>query len=456
MIEPAFAASKLPREWRAQPNAVPTARYTSHEFAELEREHIWGKCWQMAARIDQLRRPGDYYVYEILDDSVVLVRAVDMSIKAYHNVCPHRATALAVGAGQLADATFTCPFHGWKWNTLGDNIYLPDRQEFKAGCLTAQDVALKEVRTELWGGSVWITFDPDPVPFEQHIAPIQELVDGIRLSEMRFRWHRTIVAPCNWKVALEAFMEAYHVPVTHPQLATAFPDAEAFARIYEYKTFPNGHGIFRTVPGQTMSEGRGSAPAAGSCTHETQFQAMMKGLGANAEGLDAMITEGDMEIARSMRNRPVPDGSTIGDELERVIREHYAAEGRAIGTVEAMRQVTDMNIFPHVVFLPYFGNCVMYRARPMPDNNPDACLFEVFALSTYPEGEEAPEWKITEVTDPTDPDGFRLIPQQDISNVGRVQRGLHSRGISMVAFSDRQEITITNHHREMDRLIDSA
>lgn len=446
---------ELRPEWRTRENAVPVARYVSREFAELERTCVWGKSWQMAARIDQLRRPGDYCVYEILDDSVVVVRAADMSIRAYHNVCPHRATTLAVGSGNLPGETFTCPFHGWQWNTLGENTYVLDPQEFKHGCLTAEDLALKQVAVELWAGSVWINLDADPIPFADHIAPIRDMVDAVRLADMRFYWHRTIVAPCNWKVVLEAFMEAYHVGETHPQLVRSFPDNETYNRAFAYETFANGHGLFGSAAGGgTGSQGRISPEQARTMSRDAQVDALVEALTTQSNDLDAQILAADVEIARSMRHRELAEGELVGAAFQRVLRETYAAQGRPIGSVEAMRRFADMNIFPHVVFLPAFGNAIMYRARPLPDNNPDMCQFDVYSLRTYPEGIEPPEWQTTVVTDPAGPDGFRLIPNQDIGNIARVQRGLHSRAIKLAAFSDRQEIMITNHHRQIDRMID--
>ena len=96
---------------------VPKSRYTSHAFAALENEFMWTKTWQMACTIDELAQPGDHVVYDVADQSLIVTRTKDGSIKAYHNTCLHRGTKLRVDDGRVA--SFRCPFHGWRWDLDG-------------------------------------------------------------------------------------------------------------------------------------------------------------------------------------------------------------------------------------------------------------------------------------------------------------------------------------------------
>ena len=224
---------RLPADWQTGEDGIPSLRYIDKDFAKLEAEQLWPRVWQMACRLDQIASPGDYVVYEILDQSVVVVRVDEDTVKAYHNVCPHRATALAVGTGRFQLDQIVCPFHGWKWNLKGENTFVLDQHEFRGGCMSNHDVDLKQVHTAIWAGFVYVNLSKDPPPFDQVVAPIDALVDGVKLGDMKFHYHYQAKVNCNWKIALEAFIESYHVPQTHPQLTPR--SAEEFTSIYIYE-----------------------------------------------------------------------------------------------------------------------------------------------------------------------------------------------------------------------------
>jgi phenylpropionate dioxygenase-like ring-hydroxylating dioxygenase large terminal subunit len=450
MSPPASRASRLPDRWRAGTDHIPAERYCSREFAKLEAEQLWGKAWQMACRIDQLPDVGSYVVYDILDQSVVVVRTGEDTVKAYHNVCPHRATQLAVDAGRFQLKQITCPFHGWKWNLEGENTFVPDLGEFKGGCMTNADADLTPVHSAVWAGFVYISLAADPVPFDTFVAPIRELVDGVMLGEMRFHYHYQARVNANWKVALEAFVEAYHVPQTHPQLTPG--TAADFTALYTYEQMANGHGLFHSSGAN--STGRISREQLAQMSQEQQTEALLRALQTLHTGQDAQAHLEELELVRSMRYRDIPEGMTVGAYFQQVLREHYAAQGRAVGTAENMAKVGDMFIFPHVVFLPTYGNAVMYRSRPSPDNDPDWCIFDMYAVRTYPEGMAPPPWKTTLAEGRLDQaKNWFLIPSQDFTSIVRQQRGMHSMAFRSAVLSTRQESLILNMHHEIDRYL---
>src|SRR5262245_63770879 len=96
------------------PLRVPAERYYDREFFELEKERLWPRVWQMACRLEEIPEPGDFVEYEICDQSILVVRQADGSIKAFHNACRHRATQLCQGTGRLRAGQIVCPFHGWR------------------------------------------------------------------------------------------------------------------------------------------------------------------------------------------------------------------------------------------------------------------------------------------------------------------------------------------------------
>ncbi len=114
-----------------------------------------------------------------------------------------------------------CPFHGWRWNFHGKNQFVLERQEFRGGQLRDSDVALREVHVAVFAGFVFINMAPNPQPFDEFIAPVRDILEGLAIGDMHHYWWKAIPVPANWKVAQEAFFEAYHVPATHPQLTSA-------------------------------------------------------------------------------------------------------------------------------------------------------------------------------------------------------------------------------------------
>ena len=147
-----------PPSWNTMPHGISTGRYIDPDFARLEYEKLWSRVWQAAARLDEIPEVGDYTTYNIGDQSVFLVRVDESTVKAYHNFCPHRGTALAEGCGTFENSRIICPFHGWRWDLHGKNHFVLERQEFRDGQLRDSDVALKEVHAVVFAGFVFINF----------------------------------------------------------------------------------------------------------------------------------------------------------------------------------------------------------------------------------------------------------------------------------------------------------
>ena len=108
---------------------LPIERWTSREFHDLEVEKLWSKTWQMACRESQVAKAGDYFVYDIVDRSVVITRTQDGELKAHHNSCLHRGRALKRGAGKNA-TELRCPYHGFTWELSGEFREMPCKWDF--------------------------------------------------------------------------------------------------------------------------------------------------------------------------------------------------------------------------------------------------------------------------------------------------------------------------------------
>jgi len=447
-----------PSSWNATPHSVGTGRYIDSAFAKLEFEKLWSNVWQAAARVDEIPEAGDYTTYSIGDQSILLVRVDKETIKAYHNVCPHRGTSLGEGCGSYKNSHIICPFHGWRWNLAGEIQFVLERQEFRQGELRDSDVHLKEVKTVVFAGFVFINLASNPRSFDEFIAPVRHWLEDMRLSEMHPRWWKVLPVPANWKVAQEAFFEGYHVPATHPQLEpdaaraiqhgeTAVPIEFAHHNV-SYEAWTNGHGRFFGGKKTPMA---GHVNARGG----DAVDAMAARLDLLVDGLDAMVRQEDVDLVRSLKGTPIPDGSSLGAEYVRALYADAAAKQRPMPkpTPEIIGMWGgEIYVFPNLMILPQAGNAMIYRALPHA-TDPNQCTFEIFSTTTLPAAEKPQRAVAQHVTDLLDPNQVRLIPRQDIGNIPRIQKGLHSRGIKQVYLAANQEKLIVNMHQELDRYL---
>jgi phenylpropionate dioxygenase-like ring-hydroxylating dioxygenase large terminal subunit len=453
-----------PESWGLTPHSVRTGRYTDPEFARLEFEKLWSRVWQCAARLDEIPEPGNFTTYDIGDQSVIVVRVDAGTIKAYHNVCPHRGTALSPGGcGHFARNTIMCPFHGWRWNLAGKNQFVLERGEFKEGKLAEADVALREVKHAIFAGFVFISLAAQPQDFDEFIAPVRKIVEDLAIGDMHHYWWKSIPVPANWKVAQEAFYEGYHVPATHPQLEPQSaevvsgkrPESEAAFMHHNiaYEAWPHGHGRFYGGK-KTPMAGDVKRLAGGDADPVDVMAARMNLL---VEGMDAMILAEDVELVRSLKGKPIPEGSSLGAEYVKTLYTTAAQQQRPMPkpTPEILGMWGgEVVIFPNLMILPQAGNAMIYRVRP-DAKDPDKCTFEILSTKTYPAAVKPPRATVQAVTDYTDPEQLRLIPRQDLGNIPRMQRGLHSRGTQEILVAAEQEKLILNMHRELDRYLKS-
>jgi phenylpropionate dioxygenase-like ring-hydroxylating dioxygenase large terminal subunit len=450
--------TEWPPGWDVQPYGISVGRYIDPAFIRLEYERLWSRVWQVAARLDEIPEVGDYTVYDIGDQSIVVVRADSTTVKAYHNVCPHRGTALAQGTGHFASNRIMCPFHGWRWNFQGQNQFVLERQEFCQGQLRDADVALREVTVVLFAGFVFINPEPNPASFDEFIAPVRPVLEGLAVADMHHYWWKSIAIPANWKVAQEAFFEAFHVPATHPQLEKGGAevilgkrdDAEFTHRYVNYEVFPHGHGRFFGGP---------KTPMAGHINERKgdPLDEMAARLKLLVDGMDAMVLKEDIEVLNSLRGKPIPAGSNLGGEFMKALYATAAAQKRPMP--QAVPEILGMwggevFIFPNLMILPMAGNAMIYRVRPN-GTDPDSCIFEIYSTRTLPADVKPPRATVQHVTDIRDPEQVLLIPRQDLGNIPRIQKGLHSRGIQHTRLAANQEKLILNMHQELDRYLRS-
>ena len=146
---------------------LPIDRWTSREFFELEVEKVWRKTWQMACRVSQVSTPGQYFVYDIVNDSILITCTDEGEIKAYYNSCLHRGRALKRGAGKSDN--LRCPYHGWTYSCDGSLTGMPGQQRYYPD-LIKSDWGLVQARVGNYKGLIFATFHPNSIDLESDLA----------------------------------------------------------------------------------------------------------------------------------------------------------------------------------------------------------------------------------------------------------------------------------------------
>jgi phenylpropionate dioxygenase-like ring-hydroxylating dioxygenase large terminal subunit len=206
-------------------SAMPAWVYQHPGMMRLELERLLRPSWQVACHVNSIPKAGDYVTLRIGGDSIIVVRDRDGQVRAFHNACRHRGTLLLDGDGNCGGA-ITCPYHGWTYRHDGSLSGVAVRESYPG--LDRSKLGLKPVRTDTAMGLVFVCLAGDPPPPSRLLAPFLEELAPYRFEEMvPLGPITTEIWECDWKLAMDNYLESYHVPIGHPGLARMFtPDFE--------------------------------------------------------------------------------------------------------------------------------------------------------------------------------------------------------------------------------------
>lgn len=213
-----------------QAETIPSDWYTDPGFLTIEENSVFKKNWQLACHQSQIPDPGDSICRTVAGNPVIIVRDQSGEIRAFYNVCRHRGGPLAVKSGTTT--VLQCKYHGWTYLMDGSLRGVPqfDRVEL----FDKKDFGLKPIRTEMWQGLVFISLDEEAVSAEQILKDIPERIEPIRLDEMHYHTTTVDLIDCNWKVYVDNYLEGYHIPIVHPELAGLLDYRNYITEISEY------------------------------------------------------------------------------------------------------------------------------------------------------------------------------------------------------------------------------
>lgn len=405
---------------------VPVERYISRDFHELEKERLWSRVWQVACREEDIPNVGDIEVYDICDISILVVRTAPSQIKAFYNACLHRGRRLRVNGGPAEE--LRCPFHGFCWKLDGRLQQVPCDWDFPQ--VDADQFHLPEIGVGTWGGFVFVNPDPNAGSLEAFLGELPQHFSRWPLEDRFTEVMVDKVIRCNWKVAQEAFMEAFHVVTTHPQLLAGIGDANS-----QYDVWDN---FSRAItPNGTPSPHLRWEP-----TEQEMFNAMVD------QRLDEPL------IAE------IPEGMTARQMTAAGGRRTLAASIGAAADDLSDAEVADSLYYTLFPNLHPWGsyNRITYRFRPNGDDH-ESSIMEVRFLSPFRVGERPPAAKCHHLgaddawTEAPELGLLARIFHQDTFNLPNVQKGLHTlaRSKGGVTLGAYQELKIRHFHRLLER-----
>jgi choline monooxygenase len=192
----------------------PASWYLDPEALARENETIFGATWQLAGHTDQVREPGDYFTCTVSNEPLVVARGMDGVVRAFSNVCRHRAGPVARGSGSRK--SLQCAYHGWTYGMDGALLTTPEFEGVQ--CFERSQVRLPEVRVATWAPFVFVNLKASAPDLTDVLGTIPEETRHLPLGRMRLFKKVDYEVACNWKVYVDNYLEGYHIPLVHPGL----------------------------------------------------------------------------------------------------------------------------------------------------------------------------------------------------------------------------------------------
>jgi phenylpropionate dioxygenase-like ring-hydroxylating dioxygenase large terminal subunit len=419
---------------------IPTERYTSADFLREEIAGVWNRTWQMACRSEDVPNSGDYVAYTIADQEWLVVRQPDGAVKAFANACRHRGNMIKVGCGSAHE--LRCQYHHWCWNLDGTLADIPDRHLFVG--IVDDDYRLGQASCDEWGGFVFI--NPSPSPSQsllEYLGPVADQLAPYHLDKMRAALSISTDLACNWKVAVEAFLEVYHVQGIHPQLMPMLDEVNTAYELigpHSRMVVPFGVPSMRLEHVDEYEVFEAFNRSSGSTVANREADG--DGYKSSSMGVEGMFDDdgnriGDTDVRQFLIDRTAQKGAEYGHDYSGLTRDQLIDDFHYL-------------IFPGLVFNTHAGGFLLFRIRPHA-TDPDRCWFDVWRFM-WPDQREPAPTPVPNVWVDQGAATFGQVLDQDFENLPRVQRGMHSSSLRHVTLSF-QERRVVHVHTAIDEML---
>lgn len=424
-------------------------RYYDDSFRDKEWNKIWTKSWLFAGLESDLKERGDFFIFNLGKESILITRKQNKKIGAFYNSCQHRGNKI-ISVEHGAVNKITCPYHGWTYNLEGKLEGVPDKERFKLK-LPCAEKNLKKVKVDSWAGMIWINMDENSIDFDKFIGLIKKRLEPYHFEKMLLVKHQTVPLKANWKTVRDNFLEQYHVDFIHPQHASIV-DCHSSAN----EMFPFGHSCSMVRGNVTNS--RYPIPE----TVPDFLKPALKGAGLDPKKFKGRVAD----IRKALQKTKRKLGKELGYDYSKL----------------SDSQITDVwqyDIFPNTFMTITAEELWIYGPKPHPFD-PNKCFFTKLTLQVKNEllidkkrginlanrwdessirvQEEAikgirPEHEKYKRKDILSGE-YTMTPtiDQDIQYLNAMQSGLHSRGFTEVLLNKDEE-RIQHFHNWLDQWI---
>ena len=206
----------------AEAEGLPNVAYVDEDFFAEETAKVFHGGWVCAGVGAEILNPGDLKPVELAGVSILLVRAKDGQIRAFHNVCSHRGVKLCE-TEMRGKRLMTCPYHAWAYDLDGNLRSTPHvggNGIHEDPAIDKSKLGLKAIRTAVWGPFIFVDLSGEAPEFEDHLAPLMKRWEAYDFDLLRRVGHQQFDLAANWKLATENYLEFYHLSAVHPALSS--------------------------------------------------------------------------------------------------------------------------------------------------------------------------------------------------------------------------------------------
>lgn len=433
----------------AQISNFDSARYVDPAFMEQEWDAVWSQTWLLAGLVSDVQNPGDFFVFDIGREQILVSCTQNGTVQGFYNVCQHRGNRL-VTAERGHASSYRCAYHAWTYQLDGELKSVPYEERFAQGVPCAER-SLRTVHTQIWGGFVFVSLADEPPALEDFLGPVVEHLAPYRFGDMVLVEDQTVHHYCNWKAVVDNFSELYHVDFLHPQHKSMVDCCNDTVHLFEH-----GHtGL--AVPGATVNP-RFPVPDEPTVIQSAQLSSL---------GLEPADFRGRvLEVRAAVQQRKREVGASKGFDYSEF-------------SADQLSDVWQYNLFPNIILSFTPEHCWVMRVRPHP-TDPQQCYFDKLSLLKYADpglmdadqaqivgpGREQAQADTVLVDTYTRPErdvfGHEAILSgektmtdtidQDIELLGGVQAGMASKGFDTVWLND-DEMRVQHFHNVLDALV---
>jgi glycine betaine catabolism A len=198
---------------------LPAEYYVDRKFFDDEMERLFARMWVCAGRTEQVARPGQFFVRELLGESLIVVNggpAASEKINAFYNVCRHRGTRLCTAETGAFSGSIQCPYHSWTYDLDGRLIGAPHMDEVPH--FRKDEYPLHRVNVDTWDGHVFLNLDSGSEPLSRQLADLPAKFRAWRMEDLRLGARIVYDVKANWKLLVQNYSECLHCPNLHPSL----------------------------------------------------------------------------------------------------------------------------------------------------------------------------------------------------------------------------------------------